>query len=228
MKTPAQRSEIAEDVLEKLHELHLHAQTPQIAGIVWRRMLNEDHRRRLGGNFEKAYDPCRTVKMWRKLFDVSPARAVIDISLGVDLISPETYRWLLREIGEAEGDLNASVHNAIATSPLAVLQVPCLIYWKGEELELEERVKKAPFEYFWKLARAAKHRGTISCSDFGPDTQSRNLADWKSRLGNSRGFPVELVDLIDTGRGEHHLKWPPEKMRVFEHVPGKGLREVTH
>jgi hypothetical protein len=75
------------------------------ADRLWQRVLNDEDRRQLGGDPEKAYRDNRgTVGMWIKLRGVTPQRAIVDVAHEIGFLDDSNYRWLLHEIGEAGGN----------------------------------------------------------------------------------------------------------------------------
>jgi len=218
MTTTTHKSEIAEDVREKLGDCYLLVQTPQVAAIVWRRMLHKNHRDRLGGDFEDAYGRYRTVRMWQKLFGVSPARAVLDISLGADLISSTTYRWLLQETGEVFAPGDGRLLAAVETGALVLLQSPPTAFWNGKKIELNWQKKmRAPWEFFWEISVKAKRGLVLDCRDVGEGISRKAAENRKSHLLLPDAFPADLGELfIAVGNGAYKLDVPPERIRIFE------------
>lgn len=87
-------------IKEELQAQYIRVQAPASGELVWNRILNNQERQRLGGNFEQAFASLGTIGMWRKLRRVSRLRAIVDIARALGLVHETSYRWLLREIGE--------------------------------------------------------------------------------------------------------------------------------
>jgi hypothetical protein len=68
--------------------------------LLWERVFTDADRQRLGGDVEAAFRKHGTLGMWMQLHGVTPLRAILDVALGINLLSETDYRWLLREIGE--------------------------------------------------------------------------------------------------------------------------------
>ena len=90
--------QISREVANELNTARFRVEPAVVAGRMWRRLFTEDDRQRLGGNIEACWPRLGTVRMWIKARGVSPERAVIDVARGVELMSEETARWLLREL----------------------------------------------------------------------------------------------------------------------------------
>ena len=71
---------------------------------MWRRLFTESDRQQLDDDLETSWKKLGTVGMWMQVRDVSLERAVIDIAHGLGLMSEQTVRWLLRELGEEMSD----------------------------------------------------------------------------------------------------------------------------
>ncbi len=91
---------LAPDVAGELDVAYQRVKPFVSAERVWRRMLTEADRRKLGGDLEKAYGQHGTVGMWIKRRGVSIQRGVLDVAHEIGFLDPQTYRWLLSELGE--------------------------------------------------------------------------------------------------------------------------------
>ena len=67
---------------------------------LWTRVLTEEDRLRLGGDFENCYPRLGTAGMWMELRGVSEERAVIEVARKLRFLDEESANQLLREIGE--------------------------------------------------------------------------------------------------------------------------------
>jgi hypothetical protein len=67
---------------------------------LWNRLLTDEDRQRLGGDFDAAYSASGTVGMWMGLRGVSRPKAIADVAQALGLLDDTTHRWLLKEIGE--------------------------------------------------------------------------------------------------------------------------------
>ena len=96
--------EISTIVAEHLTTQALRVKPAIAADQLWARVLTSDERDRLGGDLERAWRELGTAGIWRKLHRVSAERAVIDVAVALNHLDEPTAKWLLREIGEAEGE----------------------------------------------------------------------------------------------------------------------------
>jgi hypothetical protein len=90
-------------VQAELETQYLRVQVPVSAERLWKRVLNQQERQRLGDNLAQAYARLGTVGIWIELRGVSPARAVVDLARVLGFLDETNYRWLLRGLGE-DGD----------------------------------------------------------------------------------------------------------------------------
>ncbi len=102
------------------------------------------------------------------------------------------------------------------------------MYWCGKEIACGWEGHRVLWDYFLKLARAAKLRRPITPRDFDLNADARSLTNWKSRLLEIDELFEKIGDFITSKHGEHRLELPPEQIRIFHHVPGEGLREVRY
>ena len=71
------------------------------ANDVWERLMTARERQQLGGELEKARRLHHgIVGMWRRVRNVSDARAIVDIAYGIGLLEVPRREWLLRQIGD--------------------------------------------------------------------------------------------------------------------------------
>lgn len=94
------KPELPPNVVKVLETAYLRINGIPTARILWER-LSEPERRQLGGDFKKCYVRLRILGMWMALHDVSQPRAIADVALELGFLDDPTYRWLLREMGEA-------------------------------------------------------------------------------------------------------------------------------
>lgn len=88
------------DWLQEWRNSHLAVKPIVSASRLWQQVFTEQDRRRLGGDFEKAYKRLGTVGMWRELHRGSVEQAVVEAAHKIGLLFPSKYDWLLRQIGK--------------------------------------------------------------------------------------------------------------------------------
>lgn len=77
--------------------------TVRIATRVWERQFTDADRDRLGGDLDKCLRRYGTAGMWVQAKGVPVERAIVRVALATDLITGSTADWLLKELGEEEG-----------------------------------------------------------------------------------------------------------------------------
>ena len=225
---PKSPDKLPERVLNEMTEVIFRVRGAAVKNQLWDRLQKSEQEWIMATFSDEEWRKLGPIQVWMRLRSVSYERAALDIGLKCDLLSPEKYAWLLREIGAEEEDLPAAVRSAIQSSPLVLTERPRSLFWQGQEIEVNWEKHRALWDYLWRLARAAKHRGSISEEDFELSTQPRNLVDWKHRLLGQEGFPQTISDLIDVEKGDHRLNLAPEMVRLFEYVPQEGPKEITY
>jgi hypothetical protein len=209
-------------------EVIMRARGAAVKNQLWERLHKSEQEWIMANIGDEEWHKLGPIEVWKRLRGVSDERAALDIGLKCDLLSPEKHAWLLREIGAEEEDLPAAVRSAVQSSPLVLTERPRALFWQGQEIEVDWERLRIPWDYLWRLARAAKHRGSINDKDFELSTQPRNLVDWKHRLLEQEGFPQGIGDLIDVEKGNHRLNLSPQMIRLFENVPPDGPKEITY
>jgi hypothetical protein len=199
-----------------------------VKNLIWERLHKSEQKWIKANISDEEWQKLDAIQVWMRLRGVSDGRAALDIGRRCDLLSLEEYTWLLREIDAEEEDLLAAVRDAVQSSPLVLTEAPRSLFWQGQEIDVKWEGLLVLWVYLWRLARAAKHRGTINDNDFDLSTQPRNLVDWKHRLLKEGNFPQMLGDLIDVEKGDHRLNLSPEMVRLFEFVPQECLKEITY
>ena len=167
-----------------------------------------------------------SIELWMRLRGVCYARAVLDVALKCELLSAQKYNRLLREIGAQDEGLDVDIYDAMATAQLVLIDAPPSAYWRRQEINVDWEGQGVLWDYLWKLAGAAKHRGCIDERHFGLSTRRQNLGHWKYRLCKPDAFPAELGDLIASKDGKHQLDLPPDTIRRFRKDPDGGYQEL--
>jgi hypothetical protein len=187
------------------------------AADMWLMMLSSGDRDRLGGDLEAAYRTFRgTAGMWMMLRGVSRARAVVDVGVGLNLIDSPTGRWLLRESGEATGNVEFDRESGIAAAALVLSERPRQAFWRGDAIDIDWDKRSAPWDFFWKLGEAAKAGGAVDRLDFGETDDAYSVSKQASRLTRLAGFPPDLaVKIVGAGRGTTRLDLPAAEVRIF-------------
>ena len=163
------------------------------------------------------------INMFAHVRQLDPVVAALDLGYLGDRLTPQQYHKLRREIGIDQLDYGVELRRAIEEADLVVHEFWRMVVWRTVQIDVDFEHEGKSWEYFWRLASAARNGCSIGPEDFSSETQPRNLADWKSRLGKLDGFPVELWDLIVVKGGRHRLKLPPKKIRVFRMKPPGAL-----
>jgi len=166
--------------------------------------------------------------MWVRLRGVSARRAVVDVAAALDLITPETRRWLLRELGEVHADPDEAIAAAVATGGLVLVERPRTAYWAGADIPVEWQRRTALWDYLWKLAQCGKSGCAIDPNELGAEGPPDAAVKLKSRLINLPGFPPDLAQHIHRAdRGAQRLDLPPQQIRLFEMSTLEVAREWT-
>jgi hypothetical protein len=223
----------AMDVADPITPLHKELQalylrvSPAFSALrLWERVLSEQDRAHLGGDFGSAYAELGTVGIWMKLRGVSPERALIDVAKKIGFITDETQEFLLRGIGDITDDPEAAIIEAAADGALVLVERPRAAYWKQEKLQVDWDAHPALWGYLFELCRNAKAGRPIDRLSFGDNFREDYFVKQKSRLSNVESFPPSLIDLIKpAGRGAQRLDIPPAQIRIFELVTTETLRE---
>lgn len=196
------------------------------AARLWARAFTAQERQRLGGELQSAWRRYGTAGMWQELRGVTKARAVVDIAAVLNLISVDTQRWLLRELGEVGDDPEEAIAAAVATGALVLVEHPRAAYWKGEAMAVDWERRPTLWNFFWLLCQRGKARRPIDRTDFEAAADPAVVTKQKSRLRKLPGFPTDLGDLIQTvGRNTQQLALPAQEIRLFELVDYETLRE---
>jgi hypothetical protein len=217
------------DAIMKYRRLEQYVYQSSNAVELWRRHLTRDERMRLGGESEDLELACSTYKrtagIWAALRGVTYERAVIDVAHVMGFLHEPTYQWLLREFGETlDGDELSE--RAIASGDLVLIDNPRAIFWAGSAIEVDWHKQRVHWNYFWELARHSKAGGCLDGTVLGEHPHRNILADRKSKLINSSGFPLELGDhIVAVGKGLQKLDLPAETIRLFVKHPHGELRE---
>jgi hypothetical protein len=219
--TPPKMSEAA---IRKLDEAR--SRLSCFIGRLWRKVLTEDERRRLGGSQAMALG---VVGIWQKLHGCSEPRAVIEASIAVEMLSPLERKWLLKEIGEPEDDVDAATQTAVDTGNLVLIERPRQAYWKRQPIEIDWARKSTLWGYFWELASHSKRGGALDQTFFRNEPGDPNvLIKWKNRLITLKGFPSSLrAKIVKAGTGTQKLDLAPAEIQLFEIVTTETLRPAS-
>jgi hypothetical protein len=143
-------------------------------------------------------------------------------------VSSPTQAFLLRGIGEITDDPDAAIAKAVADGALALVERPRAEYWNREQIKVDWYAHSALWDYIFQLCLNAKATRPIDRLDFGDAVHEDYLVKQKSRLSKTEGFPLPLIDLVNSsGRGTQRLEIPPAEIRIFEVVATETLRERT-
>jgi len=195
---------------------------------LWDRVLTEEDRQRLGGDFVTAYTKYGTAGMWAKLRGVSRERATVDVGHALGLLDDATQQWLLRELGQLPNDAEQAIQDAAQTGALVLVERPRAAYWQGQAIAVDWDRHGASWDYLWELGRHAKAGQSIDHMTFPASGDVAFCTKQKSRLLAQRGFPRTLAARIKpAGRYAQKLDLGPEEVRLFEPVFGETVKERT-
>ena len=195
---------------------------------LWDRVLTEEDRLRLGGDFVTAYTKHGTAGMWAKLRGVSRERATVDVCHALGLLDDATHQWLLRELGQLPNDAEQVIQDAAQTGALVLVERPRAAYWQGQAIAVDWDRHGASWDYLWELGRHAKAGQSIDHTTFPASGDVAFVTKQKSRLLAQRGFPRTLaVRIKSAGRYAQKLDLGPEEVRLFEPVFGETVKERT-
>jgi hypothetical protein len=219
---------ISGKVQEELHAAYLRVSLAASALRLWERVLTEQDRARLGGDFRRAYTEFGVIGMWMKLRGVSPQRAVIDVAKKIGFITDETRDFLLRGIGDLADNPAEAIAKGVSDGALVLVERPRTAHWDRRKIEVDWNANPKLWEYLFELCRHAKAGRPLSPVIFGENADPYHLTKLKSRLSKFEGFPPSLSDRIaSAGEGMQRLDIPPERVRLFEVVTTEVLRERT-
>ena len=195
------------------------------ASLLWDRHLTKGEQRRLGGDFESAYQKFGTVGMWVELRGVTRARAVVEVAKLLGLLNEQNANWLLTEIGEYL-DADDEKQAYIDAGHLVLQERPREAFWNGNEIEIDWNSKSVLWDFVWQLARFGKVQAAVERTTFGERADVNVVTKLKSRLGHEEHFPIDLfAAIVVAGRGSQRLKLHPSKIRIFESIYGVEIRE---
>ena len=130
------------------------------ASLLWDRHLTKGEQRRLGGDFESAYQKFGTVGMWVELRGVTRARAVVEVAKLLGLLNEQNANWLLTEIGEYL-DADDAKQAYIDAGHLVLQERPREAFWNGNEIEIDWNSKSVLWDFVWQLARFGKVQAAV-------------------------------------------------------------------
>ncbi len=221
-----------DSIMRKVHEellaTSLRVSPPFSALRLWERVLTEQDRARLGGDFQRAFAELGTVGMWMKLRGVSKERALIEVAKRIGFITDETQEFLLRGIGDITDEPEKVIAKAVTDDPLVLIERPRTAYWNQEKISVDWDANPKLWEYLFELSKHAKAGRPLHPSTLGDDVDPYYLTKVKSRLSKFEGFPPSLSDRIESaGKGTQRLDVPPAQIRIFEVVVRETLQERT-
>ena len=217
---------ISGKVQEEFQAAYLRVSPRWSALRLWERVLSEQDKARLGGDFQRALSEFDAIGMWMKLRGVSHQRAVIDIAKKIGFITDETREFLLRGIGDISDDPEQAIAKAVSDGALVLVERPRTAYWNRDRIEVDWNANPKLWEYLFELCRHAKAGRPLLPVIFGENADLYHLIKLKSRLSKFAGFPPLLCDRnVSAGEGMQRFDIPPEEIRIFEVVTMEVLRE---
>ena len=220
--------EVPDAVQREMTEMIARVRGATVTRLLWDAMSESDRKWLEEHLTHEEHEKFGPIELWMRLRGVSYARAALDVALKCELLSPQKYNRLLREIGAQDEGLDVDIYDAIATARLVLIDAPPAAFWQRQEIELDWEGQGVLWDYLWQLAGVAQHRGAIDERHFGLSTRRQNLGHWKYRLCKADDFPVELGELITSKAGKHQLDLPPDTIRRFRKDPDGGYQEINH
>jgi len=89
---------ISPEVINELDTAWRRINAPMSADRMWQRLLTEKEREPLGASLEVLWSELRTTEIWMRVRGGSFEQAIIEVALGLDLMSTATATWLRREL----------------------------------------------------------------------------------------------------------------------------------
>lgn len=213
---------LSADVMTELQHLYEVLGTEAAADRLWDRVLTSDEKTRLGRNVTGS-----AAALWKRLHGCSWARAVIEASWKLDLVTTATRERLLRRTGEAVGGEEA-LRRAVSEAVLVLTDSPPTAYLRGRAIPIAWDRYPSLWKYLWTLCTAAKAGAHVTARDFSQTKKSDDHVKAKSRLSGTRGFPRELTKAIKAERGgKQRLTIDREQIRIFQSVSHDELVEVV-
>jgi hypothetical protein len=214
--------------LSRIQECELRIRSVVNTQKLWER-LTADDRECLGGTLEAAFAKYpNPAQMWARLRGVSVPRAVLDVNRKLGLISEQTHRSLLREIGELADDPEEAIKQAVSRDHLVLVERPRTVYWHRNTIPIDWDKREKLWIFIWELCRQAKAGQPIDRFSFGKTAGPDYVIKQKSRLAGLPAFPRSLANLIKrSGLGTKKLDVARERIHLFEVGAGETLRERT-
>ena len=102
---PIRRSDLPENLRQKLDELEPRVQSNPAAIVIWARHLTAADRKTLGDDLYQAWKQYgRTAGMWAAARGGSKERAIVEVAYALDWLDTKTYRQLLDALGGGPGE----------------------------------------------------------------------------------------------------------------------------
>ncbi|MEX2137675.1 MAG: hypothetical protein WD894_00320 [Pirellulales bacterium] len=218
-------SKSALDVLETCRSRVLGSQS---AALLWNRVLSDQERDRLGGDFGELFRKFGTAGMWQKLRAVSASRAIVDVALQLGHVTAQNHEWLLRELGENSNDVEAAIDLALRTGDLVIVERPRAAFWESKQISIDWEERNALWDFLSTLVDQARRGHPIDDHHLGQNAAPGAATKQKSRLINEAGFPASLAFRIESaGRGTHKLDLPASRIHVFEFIVVETLQKKS-
>jgi len=102
---PIRRSDLPENLRQKLDELEPRVQSNPAALAIWERHLTAADRKTLGDDLYQAWKQYgRTAGMWAAARGGAKERAIVEVAYALDWLDTKTYRQLLDALGGGPGE----------------------------------------------------------------------------------------------------------------------------
>jgi hypothetical protein len=221
--TTESRHQLASEVVEEMNSHFLTVNSTRIEERIWNEVFTVTERASLPESLDEARKDFSIPEMWMRVRGGSLSRAVVDILRELDLMGPNHYRRLLRQLGEEGEDTDATVMLAVSKTKLVIVDSEREVHWEGRVVPIDWRERSALWEYFLAVCQATKMGEALDPFRFGSG-DGRTLIDRKNKLRRM------LADVNSTlaqqfVRGQHRLNLPCGEIRIFERIFQEEFRE---
>lgn len=171
---------------------------------VWSRLLNEEQRRRLGGDLNHVSQYQRLVDEWATMHGIAEEQAALDLSYKLDHLTQTEYEFWTTYVSGVEQLGGSRVNEAICRMGLVLVdQSERVAYWRGDIIPITWSQHAAWWEFLWELANISQSNGWLDERCFDDSVTWKALRDRKSDLTQHENFPIRLDNAIESRREEH-------------------------
>ena len=186
------------------------------ARFLWERRLRPEERQKLGATLDDAINAHENaVKMWRKLYPVSEARATIEVARRIEFLTEFDADLLLREVGELPRDPEEAKDLAIERGDLVLVRHSREVFWNGEQVSEHWFKKGEEWEFLLVACEHAMRNESLDRWSFGEGAHADAVSKKKSRLKAVSGFPPEIVRFFKvTGKRTQKFTLDAERIHI--------------